>query len=44
VLKREEVEQSTPRIMAQYGIREASRTEVGERRLAKGSFEKGEEK
>jgi S1-C subfamily serine protease len=44
VLKREEVEQSTPRIMAQYGIREVSRTEVGERRLAKGSFEKGEEK
>jgi hypothetical protein len=30
--------------MAQYGIREVSRTEVGERRLAKGSFEKGEEK
>ena len=44
VLKREEVEGSTPRIMAQYGIREASRTEVGERRLAKGSFGKEEAK
>ena len=44
VLKREEVDRSTPRIMAQYGITEVSRTEVGERRLAKGSFEKREEK
>ena len=44
VLKRAEVDRSTPRIMAQYGIREVSRTEVGERRLAKGTFEKGEEK
>jgi hypothetical protein len=40
VLKRAEVDRSTPRIMAQYGISEASRTEVGERRLAKGSFAK----
>jgi hypothetical protein len=30
--------------MAQYGISEASRTEVGERRLAKGSFAKEEGK
>jgi len=44
VLKRAEVDGSTPRIMAQYGISEVSRTEVGERRLAKGRGEKGEEK
>jgi hypothetical protein len=44
VLKRAEVDRSTPRIMAQYGISEASRTEVGERRLAKGSFAKEEGK
>jgi len=44
VLKREDVDRSTPRIMAQYGISEVSRTEVGERRLARGSFEKGEDK
>ena len=37
VLRRAEVDRSTPRIMAQYGISEASRTEVGNRRLAKGS-------
>lgn len=43
VLKREEVERSAPRIMAQYGISEISRTEVGERRLAKGSFAREKE-
>ena len=37
VLKRNEVDLSTPRIMAQYGISEVSRTAVGDRRLAKGS-------
>jgi hypothetical protein len=37
VLKRNEVDQSTPRIMAQYGISEVSRTALGDRRLAKGS-------
>ena len=44
VLKRQEVDLATPRIMAQYGIGEASRTEVGDRRLAKGSFGKDGEK
>ena len=44
VLKREEVDRSTPRIMAQYGISEASRTEVGSRRLAKGSYSQEEKK
>ena len=39
VLKRDEVDRAAPRIMAQYGINEASRTEVGGRRLAKGSFQ-----
>ena len=38
VLLREEVDRATPRIMTQYGISEMSRTEVGSRRLAKGSF------
>jgi len=38
VLKREEVDRATPRIMAQYGIGEVSRTDVGDRRLAQGSF------
>ena len=42
VLKREEVDRATPRIMTQYGISEVSRTELGGRRLAKGS-ERGEE-
>ena len=37
VLKRNEVDLSTPRIMAQYGISEVSRTAVGDRRLAQGS-------
>jgi len=44
VLKREEVDRATPRIMAQYGIGEVSRTEVGERRLARGSFSREESK
>ena len=44
VLKREEVDRSTPRIMAQYGISEASRTGVGSRRLAKGSYSQEEKK
>ena len=38
VLKKYEVDQATPRIMAQYGITEASRSGVDGRRLAKGSF------
>jgi S1-C subfamily serine protease len=42
VLKREEVDRATPRIMTQYGISEVSRTELGDRRLAKGSA-RGEE-
>lgn len=44
VLKREEVDRATPRIMAQYRIGEMSRTEVGERRLAQGSFSTEEPK
>ncbi|NDE85842.1 MAG: hypothetical protein EB056_07485, partial [Verrucomicrobia bacterium] len=38
VLKKYEVDQATPRIMAQYGITEANRSGVDGRRLAKGSF------
>jgi len=38
VLKKSEVDQAMPRIMAQYGITEASRAEVNGRRLAKGSY------
>ena len=44
VLKREEVDRSTPRIMAQYGIPEVSRTALGSRRLAKGSYSQEEKK
>lgn len=36
VLKKAEVEAGMPRIMAQYRIHERSRTELGDRRLAKG--------
>ena len=38
VLKKSEVDRVMPRIMAQYGIKETSRTEINGRRLAKGSF------
>ena len=38
VLKKSEVYQVTPRIMTQYGISEAHRTDLGGRRLAKGSW------
>ena len=44
VLKRDEVDRSAPRIMSQYGISEMSRTEVGNRRLAKGSYPREEKK
>ena len=44
VLKRDEVDRSAPRIMAQYGITEMSRTELGHRRLAKGSYSPEEKK
>ena len=44
VLKKDEVDRSAPRIMAQYGITEMSRTELGGRRLAKGSYPQGEKK
>jgi len=44
VLKKTDVDQATPRIMAQYGIPEASRAEVDGRRLAKGSFSRTESK
>ena len=44
VLKRDEVDRSAPRIMAQYGITEMSRTELGHRRLAKGSYSTEEKK
>jgi len=45
VLKKSEVDQVMPRIMAQYGISEAHRTELAGRRLAKGSWKKeGERK
>ena len=40
VLKKKEVDQVMPRIMAQYGISETKRTDLGGRRLAKGSFKK----
>ena len=44
VLKKYEVDQAMPRIMAQYGITEASRSGVDGRRLAKGSFPGAEAK
>ena len=44
VLKNREVDEATPRLMAQYGIAEVSRTELGNRRLAKGSFQKVDSK
>jgi hypothetical protein len=44
VFKKTEVDKAAPRIMAQYGISEASRTEVNGRRLAQGSYFKGEKK
>jgi len=44
VLKKYEVDQAMPRIMAQYGITEASRSGVDGRRLAKGSFSGAEAK
>ena len=44
VLKKSEVDQAMPRIMAQYGINETSRAEVDGRRLAKGSYSSGEKK
>ncbi|MCX6936027.1 MAG: trypsin-like peptidase domain-containing protein [Verrucomicrobia bacterium] len=44
VLKKDDVDRATPRLMAQYGITAQSRTEVGSRRLAKGSFSKEESK
>jgi len=44
VLKKDEVDRSAPRIMAQYGVTELSRTELGNRRLAKGSYPQGERK
>jgi len=37
------VDQVMPRIMTQYGISEAHRTDLGGRRLAKGSWKKEEE-
>jgi hypothetical protein len=40
VLKKKEVDQVMPRIMTQYGITQPNRTELGNRRLAKGSFPK----
>ncbi|NBR71062.1 MAG: PDZ domain-containing protein [Proteobacteria bacterium] len=43
VLKKGEVDQVMPRIMTQYGITQAHRTELGGRRLAKGSWKKEEE-
>ena len=42
ILKRDEVDRATPRIMTQYGISGVSRTEVGDRRLAKGSLRQEE--
>ncbi len=43
VLKKKEVDQVMPRIMTQYGISEPKRTDLGARRLAKGSAQtKGE--
>ena len=44
VLKNREVDEAMPRLMAQYGIAEVSRTELGNRRLAKGSFQKVDSK
>jgi len=44
VLKNREVDKATPRLMAQYGIAEVSRTDLGNRRLAKGSFQKVDSK
>jgi len=38
VLKKAEVDLATPRIMAQYGITEVSRSAIEGRRLAKGSY------
>ncbi len=38
VLKKSEVDQVMPRIMTQYGISQPHRTELGGRRLAKGSW------
>jgi hypothetical protein len=40
VLKKAEADQVMPRIMTQYGISEAHRTDLGGRRLAKGSWKK----
>jgi hypothetical protein len=39
VLKKKEVDQVMPRIMTQYGISQPNRTELGSRRLAKGSYQ-----
>jgi len=44
VLKKTEVDQAMPRIMAQYGISEISRAAVEGRRLAKGSYSRSEGK
>jgi hypothetical protein len=44
VLKNRDVDKAMPRLMAQYGIAEASRTDLGNRRLAKGSFQKADSK
>lgn len=44
VLKNREVDKATPRLMAQYGIAEVSRTDLGNRRLAKGSFQRVDSK
>ena len=39
VLKKKEVDQVMPRIMTQYGITQPNRTELGSRRLPKGSYQ-----
>jgi len=44
VLKKGDVDKAMPRIMAQYGISEPSRTDVADRRLAKGSYSRGDAK
>jgi hypothetical protein len=44
VLKKAEVDLATPRIMAQYGITEVSRSGIEGRRLAKGSYSRTESK
>jgi len=44
VLKNRDVDKAMPRLMAQYGIAEVSRTELTNRRLAKGSFQKADSK